>query len=72
MIFLFIDVLFLSIDVCFEWGGTVFRTAACHAVISPETSSRVTLATLGKALFLWIDAKLASAIQLVVETVFFQ
>ena len=46
-IFLSIDVLFLSIDVCFERGGTVFQTAACHAVISPETSSRVTLASLG-------------------------
>ena len=39
----------LSIDVLFERGGTVFQTAALFLDINPETSSRVTLASLGIA-----------------------
>ena len=48
MIFLSIDVLFLSIDI-FRESGTVFQTAALFFAINPETSSRVTLASLGIA-----------------------
>lgn len=65
MIFLFIDVLFLCIDVSVVFG-TVFQTRLVFFCVGQFSLSHC------KALFLWIDAKLASAIQLIVETVFFQ
>ncbi len=54
--FLFIIVLFLSIDVLWLYVvGTVFQTAVLYFCYCPETSSRVTLASLGIA----FQAKLA-------------
>ena len=51
--FLFIIVLLLSIDILLV--GTVFQTAVPYFCYCPETSSRVTLASLGIA----FQAKLA-------------